>query len=975
MMRSCDPDQADNAFFALEQLRSYVERKPNCTKTLNINDLLTCGLSDDLLDKFRVQCIQLEARSPDSIKMRNNSNGFESSDELSYIPSTDYDDDDFEDEDSSPANTHNINDNVVSAQDDSVQEMKTASFYKSRMTSAPPSRANYTRPIVTNAPRDAAVIQHQQQGLRQSASNTGLRDAVQNALDRPSTTGSGIKQVLSPGGTKREVPRRYVGESKLHAPRRSTGSAVSSAKLFNVNRKLTSQSTNSKTPSVTPPSTAPSVSGGFRARAKEGMDEVSRSSPESLRGGLESNSDTHAEQSSDSRVEIDAMKPNLKVKTEELSPLGNAEPTAVKSEVGGITSQPSSSSSSNSGKIDGAYESNKVLGEDKNKNVHRVSSVSTSDADKDKILDNRIRVSKSQSGNRQQAWIKQGKYKVAGMLGKGSFGEVYQGVNEHGQFFAVKKTNMLGNPQEIDKLMSEIELMKNLNHPNIVQYLGSHVDTQNHVVSIFQAWMSGGSVADMLKKFGSFSAGMIKSYTTQVLSGLSFLHVNDVVHCDIKGGNILLDEMGNVKLADFGCSYRMKQDKTMSMAELKGTPYFMAPEVFQTGKYGRKGDVWAVGCTVIQMFTCHPPWSQRENVLSGPAGLVQLALLVRDFEGLPDFVWPDKEPPNKLLSDFLGRCFIKDTEHRPTADELLKDEFLRDLEESDDLDSSLEASLRSSDATNVFGRSDQDLKLLRKQMENVASADASPIVRGSNHRPNGVNAQGQKMPVLNAPASNPMGSPFKKPSSSNPYSSRASRAKKKNASNFPQNPSSMMSPNGLKDQFQLPPANYDAQPKTSSHSPSTAHQFDLPPPNYAKTPSRMQNRVRKIDEEGLMDNRNNDTESDSSPLNTPKFLSPNVNDRSIAKNEAKSKRTIIDDDDDLEDTFDELLVMNTRGAFDGDVDDDDDTPSASALAAANAYSMELNSTEYDYEEEEVHQYGAQDDEDIDAFRTRPKIPR
>ena len=66
------------------------------------------------------------------------------------------------------------------------------------------------------------------------------------------------------------------------------------------------------------------------------------------------------------------------------------------------------------------------------------------ETDKDKIVDNRLRSSKSQSGNRQQAWIKQGKYKIAGMLGKGSFGEVYQGVNEHGQFFAVKKTNMLG---------------------------------------------------------------------------------------------------------------------------------------------------------------------------------------------------------------------------------------------------------------------------------------------------------------------------------------------------------------------------------------------------------------------------------------------------------------------------------------------------------------------------------------------------
>merc|ERR1711871_1268630 len=194
-----------------------------------------------------------------------------------------------------------------------------------------------------------------------------------------------------------------------------------------------------------------------------------------------------------------------------------------------------------------------------------------------------------------------------------------------------------------------------------------------------------------------------------------------------------------------------------------------------------------------------------------------------------------------------------------------------------------------------------------------------------------------------------------------------------NAKFFPRDVSPVMSPNGLSDQ--LPPSKYESQPKTSSRSPSVVGQFDLPPPNYAETPSRMQNRVPRIIEEGVKIIGNNDTESDSSPLNTPKFLSPNVNDRSIAKNEAKSKRTIIDDDDDLEDTFDELLVMNTRGAFDGDVDDDDDTPSASALAAANAYSIELNSTEYDYKEEEVHQYGAQDDEDIDAFRTRPKIPR
>ena len=139
----------------------------------------------------------------------------------------------------------------------------------------------------------------------------------------------------------------------------------------------------------------------------------------------------------------------------------------------------------------------------------------------------------------------------------------------------------------------------------------------------------------------------------------------------------------------------------------------------------------------------------------------------------------------------------------------------------------------------------------------------------------------------------------------------------------------------------------------------------------------MQNRrVPSIDEERIAGN-DNDTESDGSPMNTPKFLSPNVNDRSIAKNEAKNNRTVVDDDDDLEDTFDELLVMNSRD--DNDEDDDDDVPSASSLAAANAYSMEFKSNEYDLPEEDVHQYGVQDDEDIiknkNPFETRSKISR
>jgi len=70
---------------------------------------------------------------------------------------------------------------------------------------------------------------------------------------------------------------------------------------------------------------------------------------------------------------------------------------------------------------------------------------------------------------------------------------------------------------------------------------------------------------------------------------------------DIKGGNILVDDSGIVKLADFGASSKIEFGETQETSTIKGTPYFMAPEVLSQSKYGRKGDIWAVGCTIIQV--------------------------------------------------------------------------------------------------------------------------------------------------------------------------------------------------------------------------------------------------------------------------------------------------------------------------------------------------------------------------------------
>ncbi len=101
---------------------------------------------------------------------------------------------------------------------------------------------------------------------------------------------------------------------------------------------------------------------------------------------------------------------------------------------------------------------------------------------------------------------------------------------ENGQLFACKKLNVSGKQSEVDSLAKEIDLMRGLSHPNIVAYLGTFVDELMGLVYIFQEWVPGGSIQDLLKKFGPFQEEVVKTYTKQILWGLKYLHENNIVH-------------------------------------------------------------------------------------------------------------------------------------------------------------------------------------------------------------------------------------------------------------------------------------------------------------------------------------------------------------------------------------------------------------------------------------------------------------
>ncbi|XP_076932452.1 mitogen-activated protein kinase kinase kinase NPK1-like [Bidens hawaiensis] len=258
------------------------------------------------------------------------------------------------------------------------------------------------------------------------------------------------------------------------------------------------------------------------------------------------------------------------------------------------------------------------------------------------------------------------------LIGCGAFGRVYMGMNlDSGELLAVKQVSVVVNTASKDKtqahireLEEEVKLLKNLSHPNIVRYLGTAREEES--LNIFLEFVPGGSISSLLGKFGSFPESVIRMYTKQILLGLEYLHKNGIMHRDIKGANILVDNKGQIKLADFGASKKVVELATMTGAKsMKGTPYWMAPEVILQTGHSFSADIWSVGCTVIEMATGKPPWSQQYQEV---AALFHIGT-TKAHPPIPDHL-------SSEAKEFLLKCLQKEPDLRPNASELLQHPFV-----------------------------------------------------------------------------------------------------------------------------------------------------------------------------------------------------------------------------------------------------------------------------------------------------------
>ncbi|CAN6894851.1 unnamed protein product [Brassica oleracea] len=248
-------------------------------------------------------------------------------------------------------------------------------------------------------------------------------------------------------------------------------------------------------------------------------------------------------------------------------------------------------------------------------------------------------------------------------IGRGSTATVSIATSNSGEIFAVKSADISSSAF----LQKEQSILSTLSSPHIVKYIGSSLTCENDrlVYNILVEYVSGGSLHSLIKNSGGkLPEPAIRSHTRQILKGLKYLHERGIVHCDVKSQNVLVGENGVVsKIADLGCA------KPVFNSGFSGTPAFMAPEVARGEEQRFPADVWALGCTVIEMMTGSSPWLELTEAV---AGIYKIGFSGESPE-IPEGI-------SEKGKDFGMRCLKVDPKQRWTVEELLKHPFLDDEE-------------------------------------------------------------------------------------------------------------------------------------------------------------------------------------------------------------------------------------------------------------------------------------------------------
>lgn len=266
-------------------------------------------------------------------------------------------------------------------------------------------------------------------------------------------------------------------------------------------------------------------------------------------------------------------------------------------------------------------------------------------------------------------------YDVYEEIGTGAFATVYRGiVKETKEEVAIKVLDLDQFNTNWDEIRQEIAIMRSLHHANIVDIVASFVQDQN--LWIVMPILAGGSCASIMRKLfpnGFKDEALIATILRETLKGLVYFHKDGRIHRDVKAGNILVSDRGEIKLADFGVAGTLMEngDRQKSRQTFTGTPCWMAPEVMeQTNGYDTKADIWSFGITAMELGYGRAPYSKHHPM--------KVLLLTLESEPPTCDVYEDFSYTfSDAFHSLIAKCLKKDAKQRPSAGKLLEHRFFK----------------------------------------------------------------------------------------------------------------------------------------------------------------------------------------------------------------------------------------------------------------------------------------------------------
>ena len=199
------------------------------------------------------------------------------------------------------------------------------------------------------------------------------------------------------------------------------------------------------------------------------------------------------------------------------------------------------------------------------------------------------------------------KYCLGNFIGKGGFAKCFEAYREiDNTLFAAKVVSLttITDFRTKQKLISEINIHKSLNHPNIVRYCHHYQDSEN--VYILLDYCSNKSLYELLKSRKYLTEQEVRYYMFQIISSIEYLHDRNIVHRDLKLANFFLDEKLNIKLGDFGLAAFLEEGEKRKT--LCGTPNYIAPEILERIGHGYEVDIWSLGVVFYTLLFGKPPF-------------------------------------------------------------------------------------------------------------------------------------------------------------------------------------------------------------------------------------------------------------------------------------------------------------------------------------------------------------------------------